>query len=286
MLTCGHQMVKIFKLNCLRNAGLYAMYSLVFFLYVLASGCSRSDDHVVLVWKDGRAVGIAIHDGLFNNKSAADVKDSLKVVLTGSKADAGILGSFVTDWHGVDFEPLIPLSPGLSYDVLLSGKRIARKKVPVNTGEAPKLTAIYPETDTVPENLLKFYFQFSHPMRTGLVLDHICLLDKNKDTMQRVFLNLQPELWDKTGTVLTLWLDPGRIKRSLVLNKELGNPLKTNESYTLVVSQNWKDNRGLSLAQSYTKHFTVGERDGVMPDINKWQINTPKSGTSGALTIN
>ena len=40
------------------------------------------------------------------------------------------------------------------------------------------------------------------------------------------FLDLQPELWNAEGTVLTLWLDPGRIKRDLIPNKELGIPLK------------------------------------------------------------
>jgi len=262
------------------------MYSLVFFLCGLATGCKHPNKNISLIWNGDRAIAIQIPDGLIRDVSALRVKHSVKVMLSGEKGNQPIFGDFTLDGGMVTFQPLIPLSSGLSYDILQGDRLIGRIAVPQNKGEAPKLTAIYPETDTVPENLLKFYLQFSHPMRTGQVLDYICLLDKNKDTMQRVFLNLEPELWDKTGTVLTLWLDPGRIKRSLVLNRELGNPLKSNESYTLVVSQNWKDTRGISLAQSYTKHFTVGERDGVIPDINKWQISPPKSGTSGALMIN
>ena len=79
----------------------------------------------------------------------------------------------------------------------------------------------------MPENLLKIYLRFSHPMREGQSDKYISLIKNGKDTLPDVFLNLQPELWNEDRTVLTVWLDPGRIKRDLQPNLKLGNPLAT-----------------------------------------------------------
>ena len=86
--------------------------------------------------------------------------------------------------------------------------------------------AIYPTQDTVPENLLKIYLQFSKPMREGQALRHIELLKNNRDTLPGVFLDLQPELWNVDRTTLTVWLDPGRIKRDLQPNGPIGKRRK------------------------------------------------------------
>ena len=285
-LTFGHQMARIYKLSFMKNARLYAKYSLVFFLLVIFGACKKHNKNITLVWKGHRATGILIPQYLIRDVSALGASHSVKVIISGNKESQGILGDFTLNDDQVLFEPLIPLSPGLSYAILQDNKLIGQIKVPLNTGEqAPQLITIYPEKDTVPENQLKFYFHFSKPMRTGQSLDHVYLLDAHKDTMRNVFLNLQPELWDTSGTVLTLWLDPGRIKRGLVLNKKLGNPLKKAERYQLVVSQEWKDNRGLKLAKNYTKQFVAGDRDEQSPDITNWQLNIPKAGTSSRLII-
>jgi hypothetical protein len=122
-------------------------------------------------------------------------------------------------------------------------------------------------------------------MRTGRALDYITLLD-GKDTMHNVFLNLQPELWDTTSKVLALWIDPGRIKRGLVLNKQLGNPLTDHDNYTLVISPDWKDGKGIKLAKPYTKTFVAGPRDSQIPDINKWRFNMPQAKSRSTLMIN
>jgi len=86
--------------------------------------------------------------------------------------------------------------------------------------------------------------------------------------------------------VLTVWLDPGRIKRGLVLNKKLGNPLKNKESYTLIILQRWKDSRGVQLTKDYAKQFFVSGRDEQVPDITTWQFNSPEAGTTLPFIIN
>ncbi len=261
------------------------MYSLVFFLLAIAAACKHGTKTISLIWQNERATAIAIPEHLIRDASALRAKHSVRVVLAGNSNKQGILGDFTMDGGVVLFQPLIPLSPGLSYEIWQDDKLIGSIAVPQSKAPAPKLEAIYPEQDTVPENLLKLYFHFSQPMRTGEALEHIYLLDKNKDTMRNVFLNLQPELWDKYSMILTLWLDPGRIKRDLVLNRELGNPLKKSQSYQLVVSGDWKGSRGLKLGKTYTKQFTASGRDGEIPNIDQWQLKIPKAGNTNSLII-
>jgi hypothetical protein len=278
ILTFGHQMEKIYKLISIKGTRLFS-YGLVFFLCVFSACQSNKADNIRLVWKNGQAKGILMPEYLIGDIDKAP----LTVSLNGS--DHAILGSFVKTDTGVLFEPLIPLTQGMEYGILQSNRMVGKIVVPNSSNKSPLVSDIYPQADTVPENLLKFYIEFSEPMQTGKALEYVFLLDKKQDTLDRIFLNLQPELWDATDRVLTLWMDPGRIKRDLVLNKELGNPLHNKEAYELVISGKWKDRQGLALGKDVRKKFFVGTRADVQPDVNAWQIIIPKAGSIEPLII-
>jgi hypothetical protein len=278
MLTFGLQMVRLYSLNFIMSTRLFK-YSLVFFLCVITACQTHKADKITLVWKNVQATGILIPEHLIQDMD----KNPLSVSLNGSDRD--VLGNFSKTDSGVLFQPLIPLSQGMEYGVLQSNRVVGKIAVPASSGKPPMVTAIYPQADTVPENLLKFYIEFSEPMQTGSALEHIFLLDKNRDTLQRIFLDLKPELWDPAEKVLTVWIDPGRIKRDLVLNKELGNPLHSHQTYELVVTGKWKDRRGLALGKSISKKFTVSPRVDEQLSINQWRIVVPKAGTIAPLTI-
>ena len=284
-LIFGLPMAKTSKRTTIKKAGLQLICSLAFFFLLALSACQKREENIELLWKDQRATGISIPRQLIQNFSAAATDPSIKVVLANSNKRA-ILGKFSSDNSALLFEPLIPLTPGLTYHILQNDQLIGQLLVPFNKNEkAPELLAIYPQLDTLPENLLKFYVHFSKPMRSGESLQFIHLLDKKQDTLRNVFLNLQPELWDTSSTVLTLWLDPGRIKRGLTLNRALGNPLKMNETYHLVISSAWKGQNGLKLAQTYRKTFVAGKRDDQAPDLKKWQLLVPEASTTAPLEI-
>ena len=284
-LTFGLPMAKTSKRTTIKKAGLQLICSLAFFFLLALSACQKQEATIELLWKDQRATGISIPRHLIKNFSSAVTDPSIKVVLANGNKRA-ILGKFSSDNSALLFEPLIPLTPGLTYHILQNDQLIGQLLVPFNKNEkGPELLAIYPQLDTLPENLLKFYVHFSKPMRSGESLQFIHLLDKKQDTLRNVFLNLQPELWDTTSTVLTLWLDPGRIKRGLTLNRSLGNPLKMNETYHLVISSTWKGQNGLKLAQTYRKTFVAGKRDDLAPDLKQWQLQVPRSSTTTPLEI-
>ena len=73
---------------------------------------------------------------------------------------------------------------------------------------------VYPSSDVLPENLLRFYVHFSAPMQRGGVQGHIFLLDAEGQEVKGAFLNLATELWDSAMQRLTILLHPGRIKAS------------------------------------------------------------------------
>lgn len=262
------------------------LLSLIFFAFLLSSCKPNKQEGLTVVWKNNQAIGVSIPASLLQDASPHSIDKDLQVRLENTSAGA-ILGGYTTGENNFIFTPLVPFTRGLTYEIKFKNKHIGKVEIPLaNASDAPSLFAIYPSQDTLPENLLKIYFQFSRPMREGESQHHIALLNDQNDTLRDVFLNLQPELWNNERTALTLWLDPGRIKRDLIPNQQMGNPLRKGQRYTLMVSANWKDVQGLSLTQAYKHHFIVGPRDSISPDPLQWRIlNLPFANTIQPLLI-
>jgi hypothetical protein len=168
----------------------------------------------------------------------------------------------------------------------VSNKLLNEIEIPFDaTSFAPEVIAIYPTSDTVPLNLLKIYIAFSKPMQEGQSLNNITVIKNRQDTIPSVFLDLQPELWNQERTMLTLWLDPGRIKRDLQPNKAMGSPLQQGANYQIVIRKDWRDAGGVSLAKEFRKDFIVGLRDSLSPGTENWTILAPKAGSRQPLKI-
>jgi hypothetical protein len=123
-------------------------------------------------------------------------------------------------------------------------------------------------------------------MREGQSLQHIVLIKNKKDTVRGTFLDLPQELWNNDRTMLTLWLDPGRIKRDLQPNKNMGNPLEEGKNYQLIIRSTWKDADGNFLKGPYYKNFSVSARDSISPNPDQWTIEVPKVETRSPLKLN
>jgi len=215
----------------------------------------------------------------------AEMSTRIKVQLVKPGELLPVLGDFSKEGDEVIFEPLVPFTKGLRYEVLLDDTLFSEILIPIGNSKSPELLSIYPSQDTLPENLLKMYFEFSEPMVEGSSLQHLILIRNDRDTMRGTFLDLQPELWNSDGTVLTLWLDPGRIKRDLIPNKELGSPLKQGERYTLQVNKSWQSKNGVLLAKNYSKTFVTINRDEESPDPLTWKVVAPPSNEKQSLEI-
>ena len=210
---------------------------------------------------------------------------------SGSFEDAlpPILGSYRIEGEALIFQPRFPLQPGLRYRaVFTSASEPITLRFDIPKSEATVSTTVehvYPSTDRLPENQLKFYLHFSAPMSRGEAYSRIHLLDQGGDPVDLPFLELDQELWDREGKRLTLLFDPGRIKRDLVPHEEVGASIKEGETYTLVIDRDWRDAQGQSLKEDFKKFFAVVAADRESPDPESWLLTAPQAGSVQPLSL-
>jgi hypothetical protein len=152
------------------------------------------------------------------------------------------------------------------------------------TAKVARVEHIYPSGDVLPSNLLRVYFYFSNPMSRDEASRRVHLLDENGRELKDVFLPGE-ELWDPGYKRLTLTLDPGRIKRGLTSNQNMGPPIAEGKRYTLVVDGGWLDARGVPMVEGFRKVFRGGPAVRTPPDPRQWKITSPRVGSAEPLVV-
>jgi hypothetical protein len=223
-----------------------------------------------------------------------------RVVQDDLLADVGLpsmLGTYSVDDRVVRFVPQFPVKAGLKYRATFFTAKLNDLETPdqiltavfqlgaLATNATTVVKQIYPSADTLPENLLKFYVHFSAPMRRGHIYDYIHLRNAAGGDVALPFLEIDEELWDPAMTRLTLFIDPGRIKRGVQPLEEIGPALEQGKSFTLVIDREWPDANGALLKESFRKTFKVGPPDRTSIDITAWKIRAPKADARTPLTV-
>ncbi|GAB5551373.1 MAG: hypothetical protein Sapg2KO_09640 [Saprospiraceae bacterium] len=224
-------------------------------------------------------------------ESLSDLNLEQVAIFTGvmdniSKRQPPILGRFKVSDTYLSFYPHFSLEGGRTFTLKINPELSYSFKTELPVESAPVLLDIFPSSNQLPSNLLKFYLHFSVPMQAGNSYVQIALIDQRGDTLDAPFVALSPELWNDDFTRLTLWLDPGRIKRDLGPNQLLGPVLQQRQTYELVIKPGWKNQQGLPLNKKYQKSFRVIQADRQKVNPDDWKLNIPKAGTSDALLIN
>lgn len=197
-----------------------------------------------------------------------------------------IMGNYETEGGIMIFTPRFPFRFGMTYLAAKKDSLLFTFTIPVyNEGPEPKISQVFPSSDTLPANLLKMYVEFTVPMQTGKSYRFLSLKDELGEIVQIPFLELQPELWNLTNQRLTLWFDPGRIKRDLGPNQLKGTPLKAGKTYTLTISGEWADAYGRKLNADFEKKFYVKKSDRIQPRTDSWRFTKPTLGTKDPLII-
>lgn len=216
-----------------------------------------------------------------------------------------VQGQFRLEGTTLLFTPLFPFAEGETYYAVLAFDVIFEKlgeSMPEGDAQHSKqieltfaiprintartfIEAVYPATDTLPENLLRMYVYFSAPMRTGEAYQHIQIQDESGKAIEKAFLIVDQELWDTERKHFTLLFDPGRIKRGIKANLDLGMPLQRNNSYRLIIDSLWRDAHGNELFSSYKKRIFIKDADRTVLAINHWTIIAPLAGTKYPLII-
>jgi hypothetical protein len=218
-------------------------------------------------------------------------------------ATINIAGNYEVGDTEVSFTPRFPWANGVPYEASFDLEQLARNynevyippsatnmlKLGFSLTSSDKLTpavvAVYPSANVLPENQLKFHITFNTPMTHGSVYKFVKLLDSEDQEVEKAFLIVDQEFWDQEMKVVTLLLDPGRIKRGLKANLQMGAPLKAGETYRLVVNPGWKNIDGVVSVSTYKKEFSCIEADRKSINITDWTITTPTIPTD-ELVIN
>jgi hypothetical protein len=253
--------------------------NLIFFAFCLIACNTEHSRDILLDWHNGKPVSVSIPFNLIQDSEEDFIPHGLKVTLQHSLDP--LLGEIHISGNHARFTPALPFQRGRNYSVYYHEKLLGEFNVPASSRQpATTLQTIHPEADTIPDNALKFYLSFSAPMKEGEGLKYIKLLNAKNEPLTDIFLDLQSELWNEDRTVLTIWLDPGRIKRELVPNKTLGNPLVNGLKYSLVVQAGWKDATGAPMSEEFRKSFVVTARDSIGPDPESWLLSAPAKHTA------
>jgi hypothetical protein len=243
---------------------------------------SRSD--ITILWEGSRATAISIPVTVVDFYPGDSLDKDLQVRLARHGEQPAMAGAYSIQDTQLIFHPLIPFTRGLNYEVLLIHQTPVEFSIPRDTAVS-RLLAIFPSQGIVPENLLKIYLVFSGPMVQGHALEYIKLTDEKGDSLPNSFLYLQNELWNEEGTQLTIWLDPGRIKRGLIPNQRMGPPLVAGRHYKLFISGDWPGINGNPLDQPFSKNFYAGLHDAVSPSPDIWKMTIPEKNSVQPLEI-
>lgn len=253
----------------------------------VAWGQAHSSLQLVQVQDHSANWGIQLHlleEGSFDAKALkVYVADTWAKKHQAGQAIAGRTAAL--EAHNWLFTPYLPFTEGMAYVATYAGLPPFHFRIPKTKRPSTWLTAVFPEQDTIPENTLKLYLHFSGPMSVGQSYHHLSWLNAAGDTLELPFLPLEPELWNEDRTRLTLWLDPGRVKRDLVPNQLMGAPLVNGQHYTLQIDQRWKDKYGKALAQEVQKVLVVGPADRTKPSPASWQLEVPPAASRKPLEV-
>jgi hypothetical protein len=214
-----------------------------------------------------------------------------------------LAGRFTADGDALCFVPRYPFLPGTGYRVLIHRSLEGDERSPLSfelddyrevalaiadpAGEpTTRVTAIHPTAATVPRNLLKLYVSFSAPMSEGEVARRVGVRRAaSGEPIADAFLPMEPELWDRARSRVTVLFDPARIKRGLAPHAAIGYPLVEGETIEVVVDEGFRDGDGRPLAERATRRYTVG------PDVRRrieparWRITAPGAGTRAPLVV-
>ncbi len=222
---------------------------------------------------------------------------------TGSAEVPPVAGSYRVEANGcLKFSPRFAPEGPLSYRVRLDpgalvklageGKttdtvqqwmfRLPGRPLPPSTTD---VAAIYPSAPVVPANQLRWYIEFTAPMREGEASKHVELVDERGQVVEGAFLRREEELWNPERTRLTLLFDMARVKHSIRRRLEVGPVLRAGRTYTLRVSPDWHDARGGNLVRGVNQRFSTGPEDFSPVEPRQWGLRAPAIGSAKPLRL-
>jgi len=207
-----------------------------------------------------------------------------------------VFGRYQVLQGGIRFVPHFPFESGVRYRASFDPRPLGRAELseaatlefsfPREMGAVlSQVKHVFPSSDSLPENLLRFYVCFSNSMQRGQAEEHIRLLGPDGEPAPDVLYRPPVELWDRSMRHLTILLDPGRLKRGVGPNRQLGPPLKAGHEYTLAIGSGMVDLSGRPLRESFCKRFRVTEAVRGRIAVEQWRIVPPATKSRQPLAL-
>jgi hypothetical protein len=207
-----------------------------------------------------------------------------------------VSGRFQVLEDRVRFVPHFPFDSGIRFRASFEPRPLGRSELsemltlefsfPKVTSAPPtQVQHVFPSSDSLPENLLRFYVRFSNSMQRGRSAENIVLLGPDGRPAPDTLYRAPVELWDRSMRHLTILLDPGRLKRGVGPNRDLGPPLKAGQEYTLAIGSGMVDCFGRPLHQSFHKSFHVTEAIREPIAVEQWAILPPATNGHQPLAL-
>lgn len=218
----------------------------------------------------------------------------LRVTVAGNDTSA-VAGRYAVTSDALQFEPRFPFDPGRSYSVRVDPTRLPTPRngqvveqpvaLPARTVSPTVVTAISPSAGVWPENILRSYIHFSAPMSATSSADFVRLVDDAGKEVEEAFLALDTDLWNEDYTRCTVFFDPGRVKRGVGPNLELGRAIREGRRYAIVVNPAWPDANRQPLKAPFRHELTAGPPVERGLSVSDWRVAPPAAGTRGPVVV-
>jgi hypothetical protein len=289
-----------------------ARFGCLLLLFTLSAACTGADSAAPLIQLNAQsntvdvtglpAATVAALSG--SSWSDTDWQALLRVsvkIAGGAESTPAVAGKYAVVDHALRFTPMFPFDEGRQYDVVLDAGRLPA--VPGNTpwraqtlaavvgrpavvrSPSTVVTHIYPSGDIVPANQLRMYLHFSAPMDWRSGYDFVMLLDDRGQEVADAFLPLDADFWNDDRTRYTVFFDPGRVKRGILPNKQMGRALEAGRRYTLLVKREWRDGHGLPLKEEFRHEFRASPAIERPLSMAAWRVTRPKAGTREPVAV-
>lgn len=205
-------------------------------------------------------------------------------------ANPPVLGMYRVG-SSVDFIPMFPFDPGRGYAVEIDPTKLPTPRaaqsfravvvIPAESrSPSTMVSRMLPTASVLPENLLRIYLEFSAPMAREHGRDVLKLVevkDGRDIEVKDAFLALDVDFWSPDARRYTVLLDPGRVKRGILPNDQIGRALKPGHTFAIVVDPKWRDANGQPLAAPFRHEFNVGPADMAPIRLGDWKVHGPSS---------
>ncbi len=227
------------------------------------------------------------------NKNLTSKQWSTFFKITVESSTRPMLGTYSTKEDKIHFKPRFLPDPEISYETTFSSAslNLIIPDYPIDEdvvsiinfnelGSRPnQVVKVFPESDQLPANILRFYIHFSNPADFQNPFDYIRIENENGDVIAEPFVEMEEGLWSIDRKRLTVLIHPGRIKRNVGPNMTIGEVFEEGESYQLVVSEKW------NLKEKFIKPFKITSALRTEIDVENWEVEIPDAGTTDQLII-